>query len=122
MVDRTMRGLFPILSMPFDDLGRIDIEDLEREVDFCIDGGAHGLGIAIASEIYKLSESERDLAIQTGLAQSTGRAKAVISTSAQGTDLTIQYSRRAQELGADAIMITPPTIDGRYAEGRTGVL
>ena len=32
----------------------------------------------------------------------------VINTGAGGTDLAIQYSRRAQELGADAAMILPP--------------
>lgn len=112
MVDRTMTGFYPILSMPFDDQGRIDVEDLQKEVDFCIDGGAHGLGIAMASEIYKLSEAERDLATTTVVEQSAGRAKVVINTGAQGTDLTIQYSQRAQELGADATMITPPTMMG----------
>ncbi|MDP6455015.1 MAG: dihydrodipicolinate synthase family protein [SAR202 cluster bacterium] len=112
MVDRTMTGFYPILSMPFDDQGRIDVEDLQKEVDFCIEGGAHGLGIAMASEIYKLSEAERDIATTTVVEQSAGRAKVVINTGAQGSDLTILYSLRAQELGADATMITPPTLMG----------
>ena len=112
MVDRTMTGFYPILSMPFDDQGRIDVEDLQKEVDFCIQGGAHGVGVAMASEIYKLSEAERDLATRTVVEQSAGRAKVVINTGAQGTDLTIQYSQRAQELGADATMIAPPTMMG----------
>jgi 4-hydroxy-tetrahydrodipicolinate synthase len=112
MVDRTMTGFYPILSMPFDDQGRIDVEDLQKEVDFCIEGGAHGLGVAMASEIYKLSETERDLATRTVVEQSAGRAKVVINTGAQGTDLTIQYSQHAQELGANATMIAPPTMMG----------
>ena len=53
MVDRTMKGLYPILSMPFTDDGMIDEEDLRREVDFCISKGSDGLGIAMASEITK---------------------------------------------------------------------
>ena len=109
MVDRSMKGLFPILAMPFDAQGRIDVEDLQREVDFAIGAGAHGLGIAMASEVFKLSESERDLATRTVVEQASGRAKVVINTGAQGTDLTVQYSRRAEELGADAVMVAPPT-------------
>ena len=32
-----------------------------------------------------------------------------MNTGAQGTDLAIQYSQRAEELGADAVMVVPPT-------------
>ena len=109
MVDRSMRGLYPILAMPFDVEGKIDLEDLESEVEFAIDSGVDGLGIALGSEIFKLSESERDLVISTVVNQSRERVKIVVNTGAQGTDLTITYSQRAQELGANAVMIAPPT-------------
>lgn len=55
MVDRSMQGLYPILAMPFDVEGNIDFEDLEREVEFAIDSGVDGLGIALGSEIFKSS-------------------------------------------------------------------
>ena len=109
MVDRTMRGVYPILAMPFDEKGRIDVEDLEHEVEFAIDSGVHGLGIAMGSEIFKLSEADRDLAAKTVIGQTRGRVKIVVNTGAPGTDLAIQYSRRAEELGADAVMVIPPT-------------
>ena len=109
MVDRGMRGVYPILAMPFDEQARIDVEDLQREVEFAIDAGVHGLGIAMASEIFKLSEAERDLATTTVVEQVRGRVKVVVNTGAPGTDLAVQYSRRAQELGADAVMVIPPT-------------
>ena len=108
MVDRTMRGVFPILAMPFDDDSRIDVEDLQREVEYLIDAGVHGVGVAMASEVTKLSESERDLATTTVVEQARGRAKVVINTGGPGTDLAIQYSKSAQELGADAVMAIPP--------------
>ena len=94
--------------MPFDVEDDIDLEDLEREVEFAIDSGVDGLGIALGSEIFKLSESERDLVISTVVRQSRGRVKIVVNTGAQGTDLTVNYSQRAQEFGANAVMIVPP--------------
>ena len=109
MVDRAMRGVYPILFMPFDEKGRIDVEDLQREVEFGIQAGAHGLGVALASEMPKLSEADRDLATTTVVEQARARVKVVINTGAAGTDLAIQYSRRAEELGADAVMVIPPT-------------
>ena len=41
-----MAGIYPILSMPFDDNDQIDYDDLTNEVEFAIKSGAHGLGIA----------------------------------------------------------------------------
>ena len=109
MVDRSMRGLYPILATPFDDDGRVAVEDLQREVEFALDCGAHGLGIALASEIYKLSEAERDLVSTTVVQQVGGRVPVVVNTGAPGTDLAVEYSRRAQELGANAVMAAPPS-------------
>lgn len=109
MVDRTLKGVYPILAMPFDEKGRIDVEDLQREVDFAVQAGVHGLGVALASEVFKLSEAERDLATRVVVEQARGRVKIVVNTGAQGTDLAVQYSRRAEELGADAVMVLPPT-------------
>ncbi|MDP6769873.1 MAG: dihydrodipicolinate synthase family protein [Anaerolineales bacterium] len=108
MIDRTMQGVYPILSMPFDSRARIDVEDLQREIEYLIESGIHGIGLAMASEIYKLSENERNVAITTIVEQVNHRVKVVINTSAPGTDTAILYSRTAQDLGADAIMVTPP--------------
>ena len=109
MVDRTLSGVYPILYMPFDDRGRIDVEDLRKEVEFVVAAGVAGVGIAMGSEIFKLSEAERDLATGTVVEQARGRVKVVVHTGAEGTDLAVKLSLRAQELGADALMATPPT-------------
>ena len=108
MIDKSFRGLFPILAMPFDNKGNIDEQSLRKEVEFCISTGADGLGLAMASEINKLSETERTLVTKTVVQQTNGRAKVVINTSAPSTKLTMQISHNAAELGADSVMIIPP--------------
>jgi 4-hydroxy-tetrahydrodipicolinate synthase len=108
MSDERLRGVYPILAMPFDQAGRIDSDVLEREVEFLVEAGVDGIGIALASEVPMLTEAERDLALRTVVAQARGRAKVVMNTSAAGTDLAVSYSRRAEELGADALMVLPP--------------
>lgn len=105
--DTRMSGVFPILATPFDAAERIDVEDLRREVEFVIEKGAHGVGIALASEVMKLSESERDLATRTVVDQARGRVPVVVNTGAPSTALTVEYSKRAEALGASASMITP---------------
>lgn len=103
-----MQGVFPILVTPFDEQSQIDEESLRRLIDFNIDAGVHGLGVALGSEVFKLSEHERDVVTEIVVSQVHGRVPVVINTGAPGTDLAVQYSRRAQELGADALMIIPP--------------
>jgi len=38
-----LRGILPIVYTPFDAEGAVDLEDLERLVDYLIEAGAHGL-------------------------------------------------------------------------------
>jgi len=104
-----MRGVFPILVMPFDSQGRIDEDSLRRLVEFDIQAGVHGLGVALGSEIFKLSEAERDQVTKIVVDQVRGRVPVVINTGAPGTDLAVHYSQRAQDCGADALMILPPS-------------
>ncbi len=82
MLRQHLQGVYPILAMPYDQAGRINTEVLEREVEYLVEVKVDGLGIALASE--------------------------VMNTSAAGTDLAVAYSRRAEELGADALMVLPP--------------
>jgi len=59
MPTTTMRGVYPILLTPFDEESRIDEESLRRLIEFNVRAGVHGLGVALGSEVYKLSEAER---------------------------------------------------------------
>ena len=101
-------GVVPILLTPFDDDGAIDESSLRNEVDFAIESGAHGLGIALGSEIYKLTEAERDRVTTVVIDQTRQRVPVVVNTGAAATNLAVFYSKRAQDHGASGVMCTPP--------------
>lgn len=103
-----LHGVVPILVTPFDDHGRLDEESLRRLVHFTIDAGVHGLGIALGSEIYKLTEPERDIVIKAVVEEAQGRVPVIVNTGAAATDLAVYFSKHAEELGAQAVMCTPP--------------
>ncbi|MQG87804.1 MAG: dihydrodipicolinate synthase family protein [SAR202 cluster bacterium] len=107
MPDRSMKGVYPILSAPIDQKGRLVISDLENQVEWMISKGVHGLGIAVATEIYKFNEAERDQILKTVVDVNNGRVKVVMNTGAEGTDNAVDLSKRAEDLGADALMIRP---------------
>ncbi|HEX5414133.1 MAG TPA: dihydrodipicolinate synthase family protein [Chloroflexota bacterium] len=105
-----MTGVYPILVTPFDERGRIDEESLRSLIDFNLEAGVHGLGIAMASEVLKLTEAERDQLTRLVVEQVRGRVPVVVNTGGPATDVAVYYSRRARDLGADALMCQPPTL------------
>jgi 4-hydroxy-tetrahydrodipicolinate synthase len=64
--------------------------------------------VALGSEVFKLSEAERDRVTRIVVDQARGRVPVVINTGAAGADLAVFYSRAAERNGADALMIMPP--------------
>jgi len=117
MQPKIMRGVVPILVTPFDKDNRIDEESLRRLVEFNIAGGVHGLGVANGSEIFKLTEAERAQVVRCVVDTVRGRVPVVISTGANGTHVTTEYSKAAEAAGADMLLITPPSFMPVAADG-----
>lgn len=106
---QAMRGVFPILVTPFDEKDRVDVDSLQSLVAHLIAAGVHGLGVALGSEVLRLTEDERKLVTTTVVGAARGRVPVVINTSGAGTQQAIAYSRMAEAQGADALMLTAPS-------------
>ena len=103
-----LHGCIPILITPFLEDGSLDLESLEREIDWVLEEGASGVAcVAIASEGYKLSEVERDAVIGATVRRVDGRVPVVASADGPGEEPAIDRARRAAALGADALMVLP---------------
>lgn len=109
MTFASIEGVVPILVTPFLEDGSIDERSLRSLVDFNIAAGVHGLGLAIGSEIFKLTEAERVRLTQIVVSEVHQRVPVIINTGATGTDLAVHYARQAVDNGADALMVMPPT-------------
>src|ERR671916_984694 len=105
---QTLHGCIPIPVTPFAEDGSLDLESLEREIDWVLSEGASGVAcVAIASEGYKLTETERDAVITTTVRQVDGRVPVVASADGPGEEPPSPRARRAAALGADALMVLP---------------
>jgi 4-hydroxy-tetrahydrodipicolinate synthase len=69
----------------------------------------HGVGLALGSEILKLTEPERTPLISVVVDQIRGQIPVVVNTGAQASVTAALYSRQAQDLGASAVMCLPPS-------------
>ena len=103
-----IEGIVPILLTPFRSDLSIDYASLRREVDTTLAAGVHGIGIAIGSEIFKLTPEERREILRAVVDQVEGQVPVIMNTSAPGTAPAVQLASEAAEAGADRLMIWPP--------------
>src|SRR5690242_12534153 len=106
-----LQGIFPVLQTPLDTDGSLDTASLEREVDFCVAAGAHGLVFpALGSELQYLSDAERQRLVEVVLRACNGRAPVVVAVSAPSAAIAAEHARHAAHVGARALMALPPYI------------
>lgn len=111
MNDSLLRGVYTIAPTPFHEDGSLDEPSLKSLTDFLLATGVDGVTIlGIMGEAAKLTDLERDRVITGVVEASGGRLPVCVGTSHAGTDGCIAYSRRAQDLGADSLMVAPPKL------------
>jgi 4-hydroxy-tetrahydrodipicolinate synthase len=119
-----MRGCATALVTPFKTDGAIDEDCLRSLVDRQINGGVRLLvpcGTTGESATMTEAEDQRVIAITVEVAR--GRARVIAGTGSNSTAAAVEYSQRARDLGADAMLqVAPwynkPTQEGLYAHFR----
>jgi 4-hydroxy-tetrahydrodipicolinate synthase len=119
-----MRGCATALVTPFKSDGGIDDDRLRALVDRQITGGVRLLvpcGTTGESATMTEAEDQRVIAITVEVAR--GRARVIAGAGSNSTMAAIEYSQRARDLGADAVLqVAPwynkPTQEGLYAHFR----
>jgi 4-hydroxy-tetrahydrodipicolinate synthase len=119
-----IRGCATALVTPFKADGAIDEDRLRILVERQINGGVRLLvpcGTTGESATMGEAEDERVIAITVEVAR--GRARVIAGTGSNSTSAAIEYSQRARDLGADAMLqVAPyynkPTQEGMYAHFR----
>jgi 4-hydroxy-tetrahydrodipicolinate synthase len=102
-------GVYSVIPTPFTTDGAIDTDSLKRVIELFIHAGVNGLtALGVTSETTRLNDAERNYVLEVVLNAVAGRVPVVVGTSAEGTTLCLEYSRRAEEAGATAVMISPP--------------
>lgn len=104
----TLRGVLPVMHMPYQDDWTIDYDTLGEEVEFAFAQGADGIVFALASELLRLTEGERRQTAEFLVRVAAGRGSVVISVGAESSFAAAQYARHAEYAGATALMATPP--------------
>src|SRR5215469_8738398 len=106
----TFRGSYSVTVTPFTaDRRSIDVDALRRFMDWQIESGVPGVIIlGTTGEYLTVSDDERALIVETTVKQVAGRAHVIVGTMNAHTPNAVRYSRQAEELGADGLMVLPP--------------
>jgi 4-hydroxy-tetrahydrodipicolinate synthase len=104
------RGSYTVAITPFtEDGAAVDEAAWRRFLDWQIDVGVPGI-IVLGStgEFLSVSDDERTLLVETAVNHVAGRIPVLVGTMNAHTPNAVRYSREAEALGADGLMIVPP--------------
>ena len=112
-----LRGSMTALITPFHD-GEVDYARLEALVDRQIEGGTDWLvPLGTTGETPTLSQDEREKILGTVIARATGRCPVMAGTGSNCTATTVEHTKRAASMGADAALVVAPYYNRPTQEG-----
>ena len=106
----SFRGSYTVTITPFtEDGSAIDIAAWKRFLDWQMDVGVPGIiALGTTGEFLTVTDEERRELVESAVKHVAGRMKVLVGTMNAHTPNAVRYSKEAQELGADGLMIIPP--------------
>lgn len=106
---KELKGTFVVMVTPFDENQNINFKAMEENIEWYIEKGAHGLiPLGSTGEMASLTEKERYEIAEFVVKVVNNRLPICIGTTAETTTKTIEYTKHAEKIGADAVLILPP--------------
>src|SRR3954454_17385387 len=104
------RGSYTVTITPFtEDGGAIDVDAFRRFLDWQLEVGVPGvIVLGTTGEFLSITDDERTQVVETAIRHVDGRVPVLIGTMNAHTPNAVRYSREAEALGADGLMILPP--------------
>jgi 4-hydroxy-tetrahydrodipicolinate synthase len=104
-----LRGFATAVPTPFDEVGLIDVAELERFCDRQIGDGAAALVVCgTTGEAPTLSRAEHETIIRIAVDVAHGRVPVIAGAGSNSTSQAIELSKDAETAGADAILSVVP--------------
>ena len=102
-------GIIPPILTPMNEDESINEKELRRQVNRLIEAGVHGIfPFGTNGEAYALTYEEKERVLSAVVEETAGRVPVYAGSGCVTTAETVRLSRRAQELGADALSIITP--------------
>ena len=104
-----LNGIIPPILTPLNPDGSLDLDSLDNLIEHLIAGGVHGLfALGSSGQVAYLTDAERDAVTARVVATAAGRVPVVVGTPDMSAARVIEQAKRAEELGASAVVVTAP--------------
>ncbi len=104
-----LSGVYPPIPTPFYDQGGLALERLRENVVRWCETALSGLVVLGSNgEAVHLSEGEKRDVLRAAREAIPSDRLFIAGTGTQSTQQTIEFTRQAADLGADAVLVTPP--------------
>ena len=111
-------GAMTAMATPFKEDESLDLDGLKRNAEFQIEQGISGLvPLGTTGESPTVTKAERKQIIEAVVETAAGKVPVVVGTGTNSTKTTIEETRQAKELGADAALIVNPYYNKPTQEG-----
>ncbi len=109
-MSQTFHGSYTVTITPFTPGGaEIDYEAWQGFLDWQVASGVPGIIIlGTTGEFLTISDAEREAFVKATVDYVAGRMVVMVGTMNAYTPNAVRYSRQAQDLGANGLMIIPP--------------
>jgi 4-hydroxy-tetrahydrodipicolinate synthase len=112
-----LRGSITALVTPFRD-GAVDEEAFRSHIDWQIENGTHGLvPVGTTGESPTLSHREHERVVEICVEAAGGRVPVIAGAGSNSTTEAVAFSRHAEAVGADAVLIVTPYYNKPTQEG-----
>jgi 4-hydroxy-tetrahydrodipicolinate synthase len=104
-----LTGYLPDLPTPFDESDRIDLIVFAKLCERQIEAGVSAIVVGeTAGEFPTLTPAEHDAIIRTAIEVAQGRVRVIGGAGSNSTSQAIELTRRAEAMGADAVLSVVP--------------
>ncbi len=113
-----LSGCLTALITPFGKNLDVDYEGLRANVRFQIENSVSGLVLlGTTGESPVVNDAEREKIISSVVDESNGKVPVIVGTGTSSTERTLNYTKQAKELGADAVLVVSPYYNKPTQEG-----
>ncbi|HEY3251428.1 MAG TPA: dihydrodipicolinate synthase family protein, partial [Ignavibacteria bacterium] len=105
------KGIFPALTTPFTDNDELDLAAFEKNLDYQLNAGIHGVIIGGSlGEASTLTANEKETLIKFALKKINSRIPVVLNIAESSTADALKQTKLAEQWNVQGFMLLPPMI------------
>jgi 4-hydroxy-tetrahydrodipicolinate synthase len=105
----SLHGVYVVTVTPFTAEGKVDLSGIEKNADWLVSQGVHGLlPLGSTGEFASLEDGDKQAIVDRVMKTVAGRVPVIVGATAETTGKAIANAQYAQRAGAAGVLVLPP--------------